>query len=60
MGPGYFPTALGTLLGFIGVISVGRSFLRPGEPIGAFAWRPLILVLGAIVLFGLLLPTAGV
>jgi hypothetical protein len=60
MGPGYFPTALGIVLGLIGIVAIVRSFLRPGEPIGAFAWRPLLLVLGAVVLFALLLPTAGV
>jgi len=40
MGPAYFPTVLGGLLSFIGVIALVRSFLRPGEPIAAFAWRP--------------------
>jgi len=59
MGPGYFPTVLGAVLAIFGVVSIGRSFLRPGEPISAFAWRPLALVLGATVLFGLLLPRAG-
>lgn len=60
MGPGYFPTALGAILAIFGVVSIGRSFIRPGEAISAFAWRPLALVLGSVVLFGLLLPTAGV
>lgn len=60
MGPGYFPTVLGSILALIGVAAIVRSFLRPGEPIGAFAWRPLGLVLGATVLFGLLLPRVGV
>jgi len=60
MGPGYFPTALGAILAIFGVVSIGRSFIRPGEAISAFAWRPLVLVLGSVVLFGLLLPTAGV
>jgi hypothetical protein len=60
MGPGYFPSVLGATLGLLGVVSIGRSFLRAGEPISAFAWRPLLLVLGATVLFGLLLPRAGV
>jgi hypothetical protein len=60
MGPGYFPTALGAILAVFGVISIGRSFLRPGEAISAIAWRPLILVLGATVLFGLLLERVGV
>ena len=59
MGPGYFPTALGSILAIFGVVSLGRSFVRPGEAISAIAWRPLALVLGSTVLFGLLLPRAG-
>lgn len=60
MGPGYFPTVLASLLGVLGVISIVRSFLRPGEAIASIAWRPLALVIGAVVLFALLLPVAGV
>jgi hypothetical protein len=60
MGPGYFPAVLGWLLALFGVVSIGRSFIRPGEPIGAIAWKPLGLVLGAVVLFALLLHGAGV
>lgn len=59
MGPGYFPVALGSILALLGAVSVIRSFLRPGEAVGAFAWRPLLLILGAVVLFGLLLDRAG-
>ena len=47
-------TALGMILGLFGVISMGRSFLRPGEALTAIAWRPLALVLGSVVL--MLLP----
>lgn len=60
MGPGYFPTVLGAILALFGIVSIVRSFIRPGEAIAPFAWRPLTLVLGSVVLFGLLLPTAGV
>ena len=59
MGPGYFPTALGSILALFGVVSLGRSFVRQGEAISAIAWRPLAFVLGSTVLFGLLLPRAG-
>ena len=59
MGPGYFPTALGSILALFGVVSLGRSFVRQGEAISAIAWRPLTLVLGSTVLFGLMLPRAG-
>jgi hypothetical protein len=60
MGPGYFPLALGSILAMFGVVSIGRSLIRPGEAIAAFAWRPVVLVLGATVLFGLLLDRAGI
>jgi putative tricarboxylic transport membrane protein len=60
MGPGYFPIALGSLLAILGTVSIARSFIRPGEAITAFAWRPLALVLGATALFGLLLERLGI
>jgi putative tricarboxylic transport membrane protein len=60
MGPGYFPIALGSLLAILGFVSIARSFIRPGEAITAFAWRPLALVLGATALFGLLLERLGI
>ena len=30
-----------------------------GDPIGAFAWRPLIVILASVALFGFLLPRLG-
>jgi putative tricarboxylic transport membrane protein len=59
MGPAYFPAVLGWLLAFIGLISLIRSFLRKGAPIPAFAWRPLLLITGATIVFGLLVRGAG-
>jgi putative tricarboxylic transport membrane protein len=59
MGPAYFPAVLGWLLSLIGLISLARSFVRKGAPIPAFAWRPLLLITGATVVFGLLLRGAG-
>lgn len=59
MGPGYFPKVLGGLLALIGLIALVRSFLRPGEAIGRLAWREVLIVLGATVLFGLLLRGGG-
>ncbi len=59
MGPGYFPMVLGVVLALFGTVSIGRSFLRPGEAITAIAWRPLALVLGSTVLFALLLDRLG-
>jgi putative tricarboxylic transport membrane protein len=59
MGPGYFPAVLGVMLALIGLALVVRSFLLAGEQLGGFALKPLGLVLGATVLFGLLLRGAG-
>jgi hypothetical protein len=41
------------------LISVIRAFLLTGEPIGKFAYREIFLVLGATLLFGVLIRTAG-
>lgn len=59
MGPAYFPTIVGAVLAVIGLIALVRSFLQPGEPIKGFAVRPLVLVLGATVLFAMLVRSAG-
>jgi Tripartite tricarboxylate transporter TctB family len=59
MGPAYFPAVLGWLLAFIGVLSLVRSFLRKGTPIPKFAWKPLLLITGATVVFGLIVRGAG-
>jgi hypothetical protein len=59
MGPAYFPTILGGLLVLIGTISVIRSFIVTGTPIGAFAFKGLSLVIGSTLLFGLLVRGAG-
>lgn len=59
MGPGYFPTILGGLLLVIGVISVVRSFVIPGSPIGAFAFKGLVLVTVSVVAFGFVVRGVG-
>jgi hypothetical protein len=61
-GPGYFPLLLGLIQAALGAIVLFKSLTiesDDGDPIGAFAFRPLGLILGAVVLFGLLLPRAG-
>ncbi len=60
MGPAYFPTVLGALLALIGLAAIVRSFLRPGEPMGVFAYKGIALVTVATVLFGLLVRGAGI
>ncbi|MDM0018854.1 tripartite tricarboxylate transporter TctB family protein [Variovorax saccharolyticus] len=59
MGPGYFPLIVGALLALLGTVVVLGS-LTPkrtgdGEPIGKIAWKPLGFIIGANVLFGILL-----
>lgn len=59
MGPAYFPTVLSALLVLIGIVSLVRSFLRPGSPVGGFTVRGLLLVTAATVLFGMIIRGAG-
>ena len=61
MGPGYFPTVLGGLLAILGLV-ISIVALRndePGGEIERFHFGPLLIVLGAVTLFGLLLRPAG-
>ncbi|SFU93284.1 tripartite tricarboxylate transporter TctB family protein [Pseudoduganella namucuonensis] len=59
MGPGYFPIALGAILGLIGLVSIARSLLRPGEALERFAFKEAALILSGVLLFGLLVRGAG-
>lgn len=59
MGPAYFPTILGSLLVVIGSIAIVRSMLTLGEAITRFSLKGLVLVLGATILFGVLVRGAG-
>ncbi len=61
-GPGYFPFGLGILLAVLGgmVLFKAVTIESPGgDPIGAIAWRPLLVIVGAIAMFGLALPKLG-
>ncbi|TFY98234.1 tripartite tricarboxylate transporter TctB family protein [Ramlibacter humi] len=58
MGPGYFPLMLGIVLGLLGAFIIFESLIvetEDGEKIGPWAWRPLGFIIGANVLFGVLL-----
>jgi hypothetical protein len=61
MGPGYFPFWLGALLMVLGAI-VAIKALSPNkakDEVAAFDWKSILLVLGAVCVFGLLLRPAG-
>jgi len=58
MGPGYFPLMLGILLSILGLFIVMESLMvetEDGEKIGPWAWKPLAWIIGANVIFGVLL-----
>jgi hypothetical protein len=59
MGPAYFPILLSSLLVMIGLGVALRGLVTGAERPGNIAWRGLILVLLASVMFGALLRTAG-
>lgn len=58
MGPGYFPLMLGILLTILGLIDLLGSLVFEtvdGEPVGKIAWKPLVFIIGANLVFGILL-----
>lgn len=61
-GPGYFPLLLSIILAILGAIVLFKSLTietEGGDKIGKIAWRPLLVTVGSIVLFGALLPRLG-
>ncbi len=59
MGPGYFPRILGILLIGLGGIIALRGLRLNGARIAAFKWRPTLIVLGSVVLFGQIVTIVG-
>lgn len=66
MGPGFFPMLLGSLLALLGSVMMLRALVfqtRRAEKIGPWAWRPLIFIIAANLVFGIALgglPALGV
>jgi hypothetical protein len=59
MGPGLFPTLVGTLLAGLGLVIALRAFAIDGLPVPRFYARPILVSLVAIVLFGIALQLSG-
>ena len=60
MGPGYFPRILGLLLITLGIFLALRALRTAGDPLPRVHWRPLVVVLGSVVLFGSIVHSLGV
>lgn len=59
MGPGYFPRWLGGILVALGALLVLRSLRLQGDRIAFPTFRPVFVVLGSILLFGLTVTKLG-
>src|SRR5438094_1571674 len=59
MGPGYFPRILGILLVTLGSVLALRALRLQGVPVPPFKWRPTLIVLGSVVLFGYIVEQMG-
>ncbi len=54
-GPGYFPLILSILLAILGCVVLFKALTIEtdhGDPVGPIAWRPLIVVVASISVFG--------
>ncbi len=61
-GPGYFPFGLGVLMTVLGGLVLFKSLtleVEGGDPIGAWAWKPLFMITGTVAIFGWTLPHLG-
>lgn len=61
-GPAYFPFGLGVLLALLGSLVLFKALTiesEGGDLIGDIAWKPLLIIVAAIVIFGLMLPRLG-
>jgi len=61
-GAGYFPMILSVAMALLGAVVLFKSLVietEGGDPIGAVAWRPLFVIVLAIIVFGLSLERLG-
>ena len=59
MGPGYFPRILGIMLIVLGAALALRGLRLQGSPLPRWKWRPTLIVIGSVVLFGLIVTRVG-
>jgi Tripartite tricarboxylate transporter TctB family len=61
-GPGYFPFGLGVLLAVLGAIVLFKALTietEDGEKVGHLAWKPLLIILLSVGVFGAIIPRLG-
>ena len=61
-GPGYFPFGLGVLMALLGAFTLFESLVvetDDGEPIGKWAWKPLLTISLSVAVFAWALPLLG-
>jgi hypothetical protein len=59
MGPGYFPRLLGILLIALGAILSLRALRVRGPKLPSWPWRPTVVALASVVLFGAIVDKVG-
>lgn len=59
IGPGGMPLALSLLLVLLGVIILLAALREVGEPVGAIAWRGIVFITLAPIIFGLTVRSLG-
>jgi hypothetical protein len=60
MGPGYFPTIISILIIGLGLIVAFRALVVDGPPIEAIRLRPVLFLLGSLLVFALSINVMGV
>jgi hypothetical protein len=61
-GPAYFPFGLGILMALLGAMVLFKALtieVEGGDPIGAWAWKPLAIIVAAVGFFGWTIPHLG-
>lgn len=61
-GPAYFPFGLGVLLAILGAMVLFKALtfeVEGGDKIGPWAWKPLIMIVSTVAIFGWMLPHMG-
>jgi hypothetical protein len=59
MGPAYFPTVLGGLMAFLGLMILAGSFVLEGPKMPTFNLRPMVMILIANIAYGYLMKPLG-